>query len=761
MKQLKGYQSYAIDELKDYFDLYIKREEKEIVLKAPTGSGKTLILTKFLEDICLDNKYADEKISFIWVSIGKGDLHRQSYSKVKEELNGSPDCELLTPSFLQSHEFIDDKQIIFVNWEKLVQKVSKTNEWKNSMMRDQEGRNFLELLQVTRENQSKIVLIVDESHVGINNEDSRIAQFKNEIIKPTLTIEMSATPKTKPDIEIDLDEVIAEGMVKEQLIINNNIKDENDEEGLNKDTLTLVLEKAEEQRQELVKNFKEVGSNVNPLVLVQIPNTDLGDETMEITENFLRDIGISEENGLLVKWLTGEKNFNTKALVKNNNPIEYLIFKTAVDTGWDCPRAHILVKFREVNSNTAKIQTVGRILRTPEAKKYNNPILDNGYIFTNMEYIDPRDEDYSSNRIKDIKVSVKPEKDKTIPNIRSFYKSRVRSYNSADARISDIVEDVFCEYCGISMNDVFTDDILKEHGFNIENLDLSNIIAETISSIQDFNGGERIGGGDYDRQVKSSIVEIKAKVEDLISSNLNGLARSRSISPLETAFQKTITNHIKGIQRSRSMEFTMLLMVRNEQIFAELIDKSTKKFKELYPDFDMNGEYNPYEIKDEARYNSVTYKEIRCMLSLYDKMYVENQATSDLEERFTRRLDNRFKDKIEWVWHNGSEPNVENFGVEVEPDEPSFRPDFLIKFKNGKFGIFDTKPSNNYNFQDTKRKAEALYKYIHENREQGINLIGGIIVENKYGEFFINQNPIYETYEDNPSAYTNIEFVFI
>jgi len=42
----------------------------------------------------------------------------------------------------------------------------------------------------------------------------------------------------------------------------------------------------------------------------------------------------------------------------NNSKVEFLIFKTAIATGWDCPRAQILVRFREVKSIQFEIQTI-------------------------------------------------------------------------------------------------------------------------------------------------------------------------------------------------------------------------------------------------------------------------------------------------------------------------------------------------------------------------------------------------------------------
>lgn len=56
--------------------------------------------------------------------------------------------------------------------------------------------------------------------------------------------------------------------------------------------------------------------------------------------------------------------------------------KQAVATGWDCPRAKILVKLREGMGDVFTIQTIGRIRRMPEHKHYSNELLDYAYIYT-------------------------------------------------------------------------------------------------------------------------------------------------------------------------------------------------------------------------------------------------------------------------------------------------------------------------------------------------------------------------------------------
>lgn len=79
-------------------------------------------------------------------------------------------------------------------------------------------------------------------------------------------------------------------------------------------------------------------------------------------------------------------------IASNKNTVNILVFKQKASTGWDCPRAHILVKFREPAkvSEVFDAQVLGRIRRTSERKHYGNDILDFGYLYTDhhMEAID-------------------------------------------------------------------------------------------------------------------------------------------------------------------------------------------------------------------------------------------------------------------------------------------------------------------------------------------------------------------------------------
>ena len=159
----------------------------------------------------------------------------------------------------------------------------------------------------------------------------------------------------------------------------------------------LLLEKANEVRKQIAKAYIDEDEEIRSLVLVQFPN--LNDELIEHVENKLSELGITYENKLLASWFSAEnkadKDRKSKKLGKinvgttdedsitNHNALPvFLLFKQALATGWDCPRAKILVKLRENMSETFEIQTLGRLRRMPRAKHYGRDILDCSYLYT-------------------------------------------------------------------------------------------------------------------------------------------------------------------------------------------------------------------------------------------------------------------------------------------------------------------------------------------------------------------------------------------
>lgn len=769
---LKNYQDKANEDLKDHVRLGLKHidsgsiSSKNIVFKAPTGSGKTFILTALIEDLC--NELTAKNICFIWACPGKGDLHLQSHDAVKFYLGGNPPCSLLEDTFFGSRKFINNKEVVFVNWEKLVMKDRETGKWANNLMKDQEGMNFLDVIDRTKKNGTKIILIVDESHIGSGaNARTRVNEFRQTIIIPDITIEMSATPVGEIDVEVKPQDVIDEGMIKKDVIVNEGISKE-DRSLEEKDSEQLVLEKGFAKRAELKAKFDELGVNVNPLVLIQIPNVDAGEAKKEVIKDFLQAKGVTEANGKLKLWCDDHQAFDKKAIKKNNDVTEFLIFKTAVATGWDCPRAHVLIKFREGHSETFETQTIGRILRTPEAKAYEDELLDNAYIFTNIQEFETKQDTYNPNRIKTAFSKMRNGYTKlgvyAQTQLESFYRSRMGDYNSADSNYTAYFVDAFMKKFGLKEEDktALAGSLAQkfiDKGMDLDVKTSDQMIEETHIAPSDADKEKTVTADTA--TVLMSDNDIQAQYYELISENLNGLAYVRSKSPINSAVVDCLTTFYNIFPRSEKVKCYQQLVVKNRDIFAQILSESTFKFREqLQTTAGKKGDIYNFYIDESRPYSEETHTTMFAPKSLYQPLYVlknpDGSIKNHLEKAFLNRLDT--ENCVDWYWENGTELMRINFGISYNGGMNTFQPDFLVRFKNHSIGIFDTKAMAD-RIEDTKLKAEALYSYIKRMNstrgEYDPKVVGGIVIKVN-SQFYVYNHEEYHDYQSDQSGWENL-----
>ena len=353
--KLKEFQLKAVKDLFEAMD----EPNRDIILKSPTGSGKTIILTYFMHQYI--QSYS--KTVFVWLTPGKGNLEEQSKEKMDKYIHASQ-TKLLSDVMTSGFEENDS---VFINWEKLTKKG-------NNALKDSERTNFLEHIQHALNDGLRFIIIVDESHQNSTAKaDELIQYFHTDKI-----IRCSATPKGIKNalvIEIPEEEVIAAGLIKKMLIINEDFPQTVDTES----QTSFLLEKAYAKQRELRAEFAKRDVDINPLMIVQIP--DKSQLLQDEVERWFEAQGINYENQQLAVWLD-KQHENLENITDENAKQVAVIIKQAVATGWDCPRAHILVKLRENMDETFEIQTIGRIRRMPEAKHYENMLLDSCYLYT-------------------------------------------------------------------------------------------------------------------------------------------------------------------------------------------------------------------------------------------------------------------------------------------------------------------------------------------------------------------------------------------
>lgn len=764
----KEYQNKAIESLvTSTADLISKSEigNKIIVFQSPTGSGKTYMVSRFMRDFI--EEYPENDVCFLWISIGKGELHKQSKKSIQKILGSDYRCNVLEDAFFGSRSYIERNELVVANWEKLRAKDKKTGEWSSKLMRESENVSFLEVLENTKKRR-KIILIIDESHYA---SDTQRTNELRQIVNADVTLEMSATPKLQPSqmdiarktayfVFVEPKDVIDEGMIKKEIIINEALDKLVDDEKTSQD---VIIESAYNKRLELKQAFAETGVNINPLCLIQLPNSEAGETKKEIVAQFLNSKGITENNGKLAVWLSEEKSDGLDEISDFDSDIEFLIFKQAIDTGWDCPRAHILVKLRETGSYTFEVQTVGRILRMPQQMHYENEALNRGYIYTNLQSITIAKEDYNPNIIKHLKAIRKPIYKPL--KLQSYYKSRVDFGDITTSFISTL-EKVFCIYFGMEYNATLINTaencqkvIDKFMTITPEQYDEKIIIDEILDSTK-FDELE-------DKDFESFVKRTKMRVSDgdlqdifelVIRKNLNGFAPKRSNSIVRQCIYQWFRNYLGIDYRADNGIIhiqNLFLHPLNIAVYCRLLNEATEAYKPAKKqEVKAKIEEKEYvwDVKFEEFYNEHTDELIDSKLNIYDKCYLL-KTRSNPEKEFEKYLETK-TEKIEWWFKNGVNKQ-DFFGVRYEENEfpKTFYPDYIVQLKNGQTLIADTKAG--ITAVEAKSRAEALYKYIATENAKGKKLTGGILVQ-QAEHWKINLN---ETYLYDKNDLTNWKFL--
>ena len=707
--QLKIYQENAIEEILEKTKKLITYSgEKKLVFKAPTGSGKTIVMAEFLKRL-VDDREIKKPLSFIWTAPRQ--LHTQSREKLEKYFEES---RVLKCSFFEDLQDrkIDEDEILFFNWES----INKKN--KNTIVRENEQEFYLsKVLERTIEEGREIILIIDEAH---HHATSDISKDLIKFIGPKLLIEVSATPKVEqPDemVNIELEDVKDEGMIKKVVILNDNfinlIRKGKIESQLSNESEELVINASLKKRKELLNAFQKEKVNINPLVLIQLPDRigQLEDTMKDRVIRILKDkYKISTENGKLAIWLSGE-HINKENVERNDNEVEVLIFKQAIALGWDCPRAQILTLFREWHSPIFSIQTVGRIMRMPEPDKghYQSDILNYGYVYTNLSDIEIKEDIahdyitiYTSKRAADYEPV----------DLFSCYSKRHRE----KTRLSPLFIEVF-------LKESRNYGLKKKIDKTSKRLDIK-VFNDWKAENIDILAGKIISG---DKAITVGGLDLQRLFDYFVRENLTPFyPEDRSVGRVKEAIYKFFELEFKmkrGEEEDEAIKIT--LSDKNIQYFVNIIDKAKEEYqKEIVkrePELIFVKDWNiPEYIRHNENYNQIEYEK-----SIMEPFFSDERWES--EKAFTKFLEK--SDNIEWWFKNGDRDRM-FFAVSYKNGgEKPFYVDFIIKLKDGKIGLFDTKAGITQKVAGTK--IDGLNKYIKCENQKGKKLFGGIVINTK------------------------------
>lgn len=716
------FQNQAVNKLLD-FSVNDQTKDK-IVMKAPTGAGKTIILLDYIDSLLsIYNNYA-----FVWLCPGKGDLEEQSFDKMKEMLPGRNSQNLFDA--LQGG--FGESSTTFINWELITKK-------DNNAIKDSERKNLYDRIDDAKRNNIKFILIIDEEHSNNTKKADDIISYFN----PERTVRVSATAKknNKSEFyEIDEQEVINSGLITKAIYVNEGI--ENDAE-VNED-YNYLLPLADEKRKEIAKRYNEKGILVRPLVLIQFPNAK--PKYVEVVEKKLEEMGYTYDNGTVSKWMSNEHKGLPEKIKNNDGEPLFLLMKQAISTGWDCPRAKIIVKLRENMSEDFTVQTIGRIRRMPEQKHYEDDLLDFSYVYT-------FDEKYKNGLISDV--------DKAYEVRRVFVKDKCKIF-TLEKENKDL------DYDGLGARDVL--DVI--YNYYIEKYKLSNNMNKNKEILENNNYtiGKEIrnkisqGKVGYTEQVAEMTEYVTTRSE--VNTHSHGIQKLHSVDELKHILKMNsgeTETVLKRLFRKNNEKKHKLLSLDTGEYYAFIINNLEflkRDLKEVVNEIPKQKAFHFPEPKkskfkipeqDFLHYDSGVKNEVEFLSNAYKEYtsgYVTTVVKSTPEIKFEKYCEKN--EKIDWVYKNGDKGQLYFSIVYIDNlrKQSLFYPDYIIKEKTGDIWIIETKGGEKNN-QSQNIDAKSNNKFLGFKRYAEEKNIKWGFVREKDEELYINNTEYSEELNDD------------
>lgn len=372
-----------------------------VSLTAPTGAGKTVISAAVAEGLFYGNDtYAgDEGAVILWLSDSPS-LNEQTMKRFDAStdlLNGATAIEAIGPDFAKSHIKLQPGHVYFLNRQLLGKGKKLSNEAEG-------GRSFYDVLNNTIEDEDiRLYLFIDEAHRGLGTGSDKgttdsvnrtiysiIIDGQDGINKPVpCVVGISATPERfnnamkgrknrdmKASVDVPVSEVRASGLIKETIELRTPKKAA--------DTKHQDLTQACVKLAAASKYWKDYCMDHNvlpvviPLMVVQVEDkvtketlTELCSQIhktlpwLDISDCFANVFGEHED----IITAAGNIPYVNPEDVSERTEIRILFAKDAVSTGWDCPRAEVIYSRRRRNDPTYIAQLIGRMIRTPLARR--------------------------------------------------------------------------------------------------------------------------------------------------------------------------------------------------------------------------------------------------------------------------------------------------------------------------------------------------------------------------------------------------------
>jgi len=397
--ELFPFQKIAVENLRYKADQALRqyaltRTPQVVSLQAPTGSGKTVMMTAFIENVLFGDVRHDEQPNavFVWLSDSPA-LNQQSKDKIdfqSDRMRFGQTVIVEDASF--DRETFEDGHVYFINTQKLTRA--------GNLGQKSDGRQWTiwQTIQNTVEQKAdRLFFVIDEAHRGMQGtEGGRQTAIMQRFLKGwtdvglsaiPVVIGMSATPErfnklvgtlssTIQQEIVPTEDVRASGLLKDRIvIIYPEDAEKQDAMGVLSAATREWLDKCERWQYYSVTQHAR---QVNPVFVVQVTagtdgrvsNTDLDVALKRISD--VAQVSFAEGEVVHTFGSIGDLTVNGLKVphvepsgIAADRAVKIVFFKENLSTGWDCPRAETMMSFRRAEDHTYIAQLLGRMIRTP------------------------------------------------------------------------------------------------------------------------------------------------------------------------------------------------------------------------------------------------------------------------------------------------------------------------------------------------------------------------------------------------------------
>ena len=390
-----------LGEAKD--DFHQKGRKIAFALSATTGAGKTVIASTVIEALFTGapefDVEADPTAVILWVTDDPS-LNDQTRTRILESadrLTDLGDLSTIDESFVE--EKFEPGRLYFLNVQKLA---ANTTYVKRS-----DAREFTlwdTIANTVSDDELTFYVVLDEAHRGMggsrtggNGTEKRSTIVQrlingHEGIPPvpivwgiSATIERfdramhdaQAEGRTNfPPVNIDPAVVQESGLLKDTIVLDFPDEKGNFQTALLRTAVAALLDGPSKLWDEYTAS-QELAEPVAPLIVVQVGNKPSDKDLLELLDAIHTEWPSIEPDALANVF--GEHKtlevgkyrvpYIAPQDVQDAKHVRVLLAKDAVSTGWDCPRAEVLYSLRPADDRTHITQLLGRMVRTPLARR--------------------------------------------------------------------------------------------------------------------------------------------------------------------------------------------------------------------------------------------------------------------------------------------------------------------------------------------------------------------------------------------------------